>query len=112
MDSSEATISTQDQFATAAVQALLHQQIALVRQDIRAEVTAQLRAVDSRISSVEESASQTQRDVSRLESQSREMYQELKEQSATMQTQAASKAQFEALMAAMATLTHSIQKDS
>jgi hypothetical protein len=130
MDSSEATISTQDHLATAAVQSLLQQQLALVRQDIQAEVTAQLRAVDSRISmvdsrisSVEEATSQTQRDVSRLESQSRDdgvrrdaQYQDLKEearlqreQSASMQTQAASQAQFEALMSAMAALSSRVK---
>jgi hypothetical protein len=135
MDSSEATISTQDQLATAAVQALLKQQLALVRQEIQAEVTAQLSAVDSRISSVEEVTSHTQREVSLLQSQSREMFQELKEQSASMQTQTQtahfqtdakldafkeearlqreqSQSQFQAMMTAMAELTHSKRKDT
>ena len=51
---------------------MIREQLTLFRQEIQAEVTAQLRAVDARISSVEEATSQTQRDVSRLESRADE----------------------------------------
>ena len=119
MESSEARVTTQDQLATAVLQTAMTQHLEQYRQQILAEVSDQMRvvdsrigAVDSRISSVEEASIQTQRDVSRLESQSREMFQELKQQSASMQTQAAAKSQFDAFMAAMAALTHSRQKDS
>jgi hypothetical protein len=149
MESSEASVSTQDQLATAVLQTAMKQHLEQYRQQILAEVSDQMRvvdsrigavdsrisAVDSRISSVEEVTSHTQREVSLLQSQSREMFQELKEQSVSMQTQTQtahlqtdakldafkeearlqreqSQSQFQAMMTAMAELTHSKRKDT
>jgi hypothetical protein len=83
------------------------------RQQILAEVSDQMHAVDSRISAVDSRISSVEEATSRLESQSQEdgvrrdaQFQELSSR------QAQAQAGIEALLISMAALTHSKQKDS
>ena len=110
MESSEASVSTQDQLATAVLQTAMKQHLEQYRQQILAEVSDQMRAVDSRISAVDsrissvaEATSQTQKDVARLESRAdtESVKRDAQYQDLTDKVQAG----FQALMTAMAAMS-------
>ena len=103
MESSEVRVSTQDQLATAVIQAAMTQHLEQFRQQILTEVSDQMRVVDEKINTIKSR--------SREESDRRDIqFQELKEQSQAAHCQ--TDAKLDALMSAMAALTHSKGKDT